>query len=113
MSQTVAELEWVGLVKSFLAKPAGTASAEEGRAWQEFYREYTGIVRARIGRNHHGWIDSNDDFFQLVWIILMHRMRTSYLELRPVAHSTDGLPQSFAMSFAGTPTSMRGTGRNR
>ena len=48
---------------------------------------YACIVRARIGRNHHGWID-NDDLFQLVWIILMHRMRTSYFD--PTRGSVDG-----------------------
>jgi RNA polymerase sigma factor (sigma-70 family) len=75
MSRVVSESDLVGLARSFLSKPKGSANAEECWAWNELYREYARIVRARIGGGHHGWIDG-DDFFQLVWIILTHRVKT-------------------------------------
>ncbi len=74
MSWTMSEAELVGLVKSFLSKPENCATEEEARAFDELYRECGRIVRRRLGGKHHGWTD-DDDLFQLVWIILIQRLR--------------------------------------
>jgi len=55
MSQTLSELQLVGLVKSFLARPNGTATAEELLAWEDFYHIHDPIIRTRIRRIHKAW----------------------------------------------------------
>ena len=52
MSHCVSELEMVGLMKSYLAKPRGTATAEESEAWDDFCSVHYQIIRAVIRRIH-------------------------------------------------------------
>ena len=74
----------LALVKSFLTKSTGTATETECRAWAEFSGRYARIIRARIGAGHRGWIDA-DDFFQLVSITLINRVKTSRLDAAVVS----------------------------
>jgi RNA polymerase sigma factor (sigma-70 family) len=76
MSQIMSELEFVARVQLFLAKPEDVATPEEAFAWNELYRKCGRIVRGRLGGKHRGWVD-DDDLFQMVWIILVHRLKTS------------------------------------
>jgi len=73
MSQTLSELQLVGLVKSFLARPNGTATAEERLACLEFYNIHDPIIRKRIRRMDFAW-NVIDDLSQDVWAILMKRL---------------------------------------
>jgi RNA polymerase sigma factor (sigma-70 family) len=74
MSWTMSEVELVRLVKSFLSKPEKDATEGEALAFKELYRECGRIVRRRLGGKHHGWTD-DDNLFQLVWVILIQRLR--------------------------------------
>jgi RNA polymerase sigma factor (sigma-70 family) len=74
MSQIMSELDLVEMVKSFLAKPEAEATREEALAFEELYREYSRITRRMLGGKHRGWTD-DDDLFQVVWIILIHRLK--------------------------------------
>jgi DNA-directed RNA polymerase specialized sigma24 family protein len=79
MSQGMSELELVGLVKSFLAKPEVDAARDEALAFEELYREYGRITRRMLGGRHRGWTD-DDDLFQLVWIILIQQLQTKHFD---------------------------------
>jgi len=69
MSQTRSELQLVGLVKAFLARPNGTATAEELLAWEDFYHIHDPMIRTRIRRIHKAW-NVIDDLTQMVWKVL-------------------------------------------
>src|SRR5271168_2125745 len=69
MSQTLAEIQLVGLVKSFLARPTGTATEQERQAWEDFYDVHDPIIRSRIRRIHRAW-NVIDDLTQMVWKVL-------------------------------------------
>jgi len=75
MSQPLSEFQLVGLVKSFLARPNGTATAEERLACLDFYNIYDPIIRKRIRRIHIAW-HVIDDLSQEVWTKATKRLPT-------------------------------------
>ena len=55
MSDSLSEWELVARVKSFLARPNGSATAEECLACLEFHNIYDPVIRKRIRRMHFAW----------------------------------------------------------
>ena len=98
MSQIMSELELVGMVKSFLAKPEAEATPEEALAFAELYREYSRITRKMLGGKHRGWTDG-DDLFQVVWIILIHRIKT--LDFDPARDTLAGWTSKIVRDVVG------------
>jgi RNA polymerase sigma factor (sigma-70 family) len=67
------EQELVRLVKSFLGRRKSVATAEECRAWEDFFVTYDAMIRVTVRRIHKA-VDVVDDVTQDVWVVLMRKL---------------------------------------
>jgi RNA polymerase sigma factor (sigma-70 family) len=74
MSHVMSELEFVGLVKAFLARHDRPGTPEEVCACEEFARVCTPIIRAKMWRVHDSRCET-EDLVQHCWTVVLRKLR--------------------------------------